>query len=444
MILREIKSICSPKGELGGIPFIINYIILVLLSVIFNYLGFLLTIEAAEYRNIPAFQFLTVLFLLITISIMIFVIFNYKRRFLNITKNLPISIILGIIFGCAVEIIMAFFYFNPILFLVNKIALPIIVATIPSKDADKKEYWNTYFSRVKNFFKNPITIFVIVMTIIDVSLVQYSVFNNKRISQIVPDEKMEKLVINPLSAYSGKTKEDILNIRKEFVKTSIFASENYTPNEEVFGQIEDKKPWWGMDYMLCSDSSIPKSRIGTGLSEESRYVNNPNILVGVQMSMIYSNDKKQITDFCNDKSLLFIPTELNYDKKNKLIIAKYKSSENLLKSFNKKRVPFNFVGLNARDFGYNWVYVNNNENTFFLPYSLDEKTITKEPKQFKTFIHVGNACKVDGGCNNASPFQKELEFKFQKLPAQITLSLWKNRPLFKNQPADMYVKMIFE
>ena len=50
-----------------------------------------------------------------------------------------------------------------------------------------------------------------------------------------------KMNINEVEL-SYKTKEEILNLRKNYVNNSIFASKNYKPSEELFGQIVDGKP----------------------------------------------------------------------------------------------------------------------------------------------------------------------------------------------------------
>ena len=70
--------------------------------------------------------------------------------------------------------------------------------------------------------------------------------------------------------------------------------------------------------------------------------------------------------------------------------------------------------------------------------------VNDKPQKLFDFIHLGNACQIEGGCNNVSPYQPALAFSIKNTPADMTISLWKNKPLFKNQPADMYLKMIFE
>lgn len=142
MLLDEIKSIFSPKGELSGIPFAINYIIIFLLCLILNILGHILTFRVGEYSQILIFQIITVISFILSMFLMFVLIFNYKRRFLNITKNLAVSIILAIITGFALDFIIAFVYFHPALFIFNRFILPIIIAIIPTKGVTFKDYLN--------------------------------------------------------------------------------------------------------------------------------------------------------------------------------------------------------------------------------------------------------------------------------------------------------------
>lgn len=142
MLLDEIKNIFTPKGELSGIPFAINYLIIFLLCVILNFMGYILTYRVGEYSQILLFKSLTFIFFILSMLLMVVLIFNYKRRFLNITNNLAVSIILAIITGFAIDFIIAFIYFHPALFIFNRFILPILIALIPTKDVNFKDYIN--------------------------------------------------------------------------------------------------------------------------------------------------------------------------------------------------------------------------------------------------------------------------------------------------------------
>ena len=82
--------------------------------------------------------------------------------------------------------------------------------------------------------------------------------------------------VNLPTAFSNLTKNEILDIRKKYVATSLFANQNYTPSESVFGSIEDNKPW--ISTNLCHKPDEPLRT--DGVSEEARFINNPTILVG--------------------------------------------------------------------------------------------------------------------------------------------------------------------
>ena len=140
MFFNAIKNIFTPTGDQAGISFIVNYIIIFLLCVILNYLGYALTYKVGEYSQILIFKILTALFFILSMFLMVILIFNYKRRFLNITKNLAISIILALIFGFVLDFIIAFIYFHPALFITNRFILPILISIIPSKGTSFREY----------------------------------------------------------------------------------------------------------------------------------------------------------------------------------------------------------------------------------------------------------------------------------------------------------------
>jgi hypothetical protein len=61
----------------------------------------------------------------------------------------------------------------------------------------------------------------------------------------------------------------------------------------------------------------------------------------------------------------------------------------------------------------------------------------KTPFVIPQFIHAGGSCGYSGGCNNGSPFAKELILRVDSLPARAYLKLWKNKPSSKTDPPDM-------
>lgn len=44
--------------------------------------------------------------------------------------------------------------------------------------------------------------------------------------------------------------------------------------------MQDKKAWWGIDHIICYDEKQDTNIRKEGLSEESRFINNPNNVAG--------------------------------------------------------------------------------------------------------------------------------------------------------------------
>ncbi len=75
---KEILSIITPKGELTGIPFFVNNLILRIIATIFNYIGLYFSIN--NLLTIPAIMFLSILIVIATLCLVIIIIFNYKNK----------------------------------------------------------------------------------------------------------------------------------------------------------------------------------------------------------------------------------------------------------------------------------------------------------------------------------------------------------------------------
>ncbi len=228
--------------------------------------------------------------------------------------------------------------------------------------------------------------------------------------------------INPMSDLNYKTKEDIYERRKFLVENSMFKSKKYKPSDEVFGQIADKKPWLGIDALTCYGKGPNANK---GLSEESRYINNPTMLIGLDR---VSFDEKP-KSMCSMIDYL-MPAKINYSKDENTIkvvfeVSGYKGDLD---------TEFLLKGLNARDLGFKYAFADKTENVVFLQ---QDGNISTKIQEFKDFIHLGTACGVSGGCNNGSPFQKELNYTVMKYPALIHFKLWEKYPKNKDIKADI-------
>lgn len=235
--------------------------------------------------------------------------------------------------------------------------------------------------------------------------------------------------INPMSDLNNKTKEEIYAQRKSFVENTIFKNKKYKPSEDVFGKIADNKPWLGIEALTCYGKGPNANK---GLSEESRYINNPTMLIGLDR---VSFDEKP-KSMCSAVDYL-MPVKINYSKDENTIkvvfeVSGYKGdlgTEFLLK------------GLNAKDLGFKYAYANKTENVVFLQ---QDRNISTDVHMFKDFIQLGMVCGVKGGCNNASPFQKELNYTVMRYPATIHFKLWKKQPKNKDIKEDINYLIILK
>lgn len=235
--------------------------------------------------------------------------------------------------------------------------------------------------------------------------------------------------INPMSDFNNKTRNDIYKIRKNFVDESMFKNKKYRPSDEVFGQIADNKPWISIDALTCYGKGPNAHK---GLSEESRYINNPTMLIGLDRVSFDDKPKSQ----CSVVDYL-MPVKINYSKDENMLkvlfeVSKYRGDLGM---------EFLLKGLNAKDLGFKYAYADKTENIVFLQ---QDTNISKDIQSFKDFIHLGTVCGVKGGCNNGSPFQKELNYTVMRYPASIHFKLWKKKPKNKDSKEDINYLIILK
>lgn len=247
--------------------------------------------------------------------------------------------------------------------------------------------------------------------------------------------------INPPTELSYKLKENIYASRIDYVQNSIFHSGNYHPSDEVFGSIESGKPWIAND--ICKDWQTKALKID-GPSEEARFINNPTILVAIEYPFSFSNFDD--VSWCTNSISTISPTKITYQKSKNEITVSY------------KRLPFEtennhsfytFNGVNARDLGYKYAYIDQSKTTYDKIIFQNDRNISKGIIEFQNFIHLGSSCKVPGGCNNGSPRQTYLEFKqqdtdYSQSNGEIYIKLWHKKPSSPSQKADIIEKIIIE
>lgn len=240
-----------------------------------------------------------------------------------------------------------------------------------------------------------------------------------------------KIKVNYPDSLSWKTKKEIYEIRKKYIESSIFNNPNYEPSEEVFGQIQDRKPWIANYICEKTNGESPVE----GPSEEARFINNPTILLGLEYPFIFHD----VTDFtfCDTNLSTIIPTSVTYNGPEKEITVEY---QHLPFSTKGNNTFYQFNGINARDLGYKYIYLDKKKTTYDIEFK-NETNISNEVFELNNFIHLGYSCKVEGGCNNGSPRQEFVEFKNDTPNKEkgkiIYLKLWKEKPQNPKQKADI-------
>ena len=275
-----------------------------------------------------------------------------------------------------------------------------------------------------------ISIFILSFFIINKVFAEYNSYGNFYNNE----QNIEVAQPIPLSY---KSKQEIYNLRKNAVKKSIFNSEYYEPSEEVFGQIEDGKPWVSMNS--CLSMGNQKSII-TGASEEARFILNPSALV--QINFPFSNwcEQGQFKPYLHLKNIKYIKD------KNEVIVIYEKLNQDTLSN----NSYFSFCGINARDLGYKYAYVDPQKSTYDLQF-VNTSNISNRIVEFQDFLHTGGSCRHEGGCNNASPAQPMLDFENShrantpyEYNKEIYIKLWKNKPSSPNERPDIVERIIIE
>ena len=227
--------------------------------------------------------------------------------------------------------------------------------------------------------------------------------------------------------FNFKTKQEIYEIRRNRVSQyQQLAPSNYNPSEEVFGQIQDGKPWWGL-LGMCYYGNGEKSILGR--SKEARFILNPYLLIGIEEPnavIIHSTALKP-------EEFYPTPTRLVWRQNGSWGQVTYNVT-----GYYQKELKYSYPDpqklylsdYNARDFGFNY---------FAIGSSRSENITATFDKVIPIIqcIHTGGSCGYPGGCNNKSPNQPDLMIEWRRLPAKIYLKLWKGSPASATQKPDM-------
>jgi hypothetical protein len=251
--------------------------------------------------------------------------------------------------------------------------------------------------------------------------------------------------INPPGNLSFKSKAEILAARSKLVeRCPALLRKPYTPMGAIYDPIEDHRPWWGMQGTFIWGAG---KRSIEGVAEESRFLLNPYLLVGANSgtALVWNKDKIDDADL-KDSSFPYcwLPDSLHFYPDQALVQTTYN-----ITAFNKElsdrqekltvklteTMKFGLIAYNARDFGYNFIYLDPAKSM-----NITAKIKTDRPTLIRQMIHCGTSCQYPGGCNNMSPAQPGIdEFDCSELPARANIRLWKEPPLSIESKPDLTV-----
>ncbi len=233
--------------------------------------------------------------------------------------------------------------------------------------------------------------------------------------------------VNAPMDFNYKSKDEIYEIRKKFVGQSLFKNPDYEPNESIFGQIENGVQWIALKYQLYSTASAE------GYSEESRFINNPSALI--MLDLPYNN---ATYGRYWGEDMYLLPESVKYYKADNAVKVVYSMRKffNEIHPAHKDKFLYSLDGLNARDFGYPYIFVYESTNITFHPESVKDNV-----GEIQKFIHLGMSSGFPR--NNGSPFQEDLGLRIDRLPAYVKIKLWRKYPKSAANEADIMTELYF-
>ncbi|MCO6429780.1 MAG: hypothetical protein J5J00_02885 [Deltaproteobacteria bacterium] len=242
------------------------------------------------------------------------------------------------------------------------------------------------------------------------------------VGSLAPNDEHLRIELNPPSEFDYRSISEILEIRKRVVEQyAVITGSSYRPSSHVFGEIVDGSPWWGLHGLYFYG---PGEKGIEGPSEESRFINNPLLLVGLLEPRAWVTRLQPAAFqeyFPTPRSLIFFPSEAKAECVYNVSGYLKHLEGNRYSGYQNRIVSLS--AYNARDFGYNYLYVDPANS---LGIDVDSRPV--KPVPIRHYIHKGGSCGYPGGCNNMSPYQEEMQLKIQSLPARASIRLWRADP----------------
>ncbi len=244
------------------------------------------------------------------------------------------------------------------------------------------------------------------------------------------DSDVIGIPVEPMKDFSGMTRDDILELRTEAVRTSpIHWIDGYLPNLQIF-RIENRLPWITARITCFGGYNDGNMNAGIGVSNASVGILNPELLLYVSVPP-FNFSKYGYS--CSEEDYM-LPYKITYDKNTKTISAYIK-----FHSLKEKHIDTIYLhDANANDLGFHYAAVDS-------MYNIKENAFTSNTHSINGYYTHGYACGLPGGCNNLAPPQPYYKVEIKDLPAEFNMKLWKENPFGNiNKTADINYRMVFE
>lgn len=255
--------------------------------------------------------------------------------------------------------------------------------------------------------------------------------NVLRVGSFADLKGIEEIPLNNTIALDFKTRDEIFAIRHEYVNQHPYLLDNkYMAFSPVFRSVGGGQPWWGLKGAFCYG---PGEGSLKGDAEATRFISNPFLLLGVDDSLPVHRKKRSFSP------VYIKPISLFWDVENAQAMVIYDMSLFLEKwkqlPYDLRKIPFTLINLNARDFGYRYVYASEEKSNGILP--AENSHLFEKASQLKNLIMPIDNCGYLKGCNEIAPQQPELYFNVtEPLPATLHCKLWKKKPYSVEEKAD--------
>lgn len=241
---------------------------------------------------------------------------------------------------------------------------------------------------------------------------------------------LNRVALQPMTSLNGLTKADLLERRRQMVARSPelqkMLKPDYAPDERIFGNIHDGKPWWGTLGLVYYGNG-PKSCEGP--SRESLFINNPYLLLGFLEPNAYIQDPGPDV-WPRPSSLSWAP---GYG------LATYSLADYF------RQVPRDYQGkialhsYNARDFGFSSVMLDLATSQNVTP---DGNQLGEAPQPLNEWLGPGPSCGIPGGCNNIQPMG--IPVLKVKAPARASFKLWRAEDPDPQSSPDCWFSLQFD